>query len=193
MQSFMSLQAELPRRKQAAVVVSVRRRQPAVFVVRRRHQTHPGVFHSAFYQTHPGVFHSAFWLSLLLLLLLSAWQRGDHNNHAVVLVYYVKGQALFNVIRFQNLTNKMEADVRELARAVEEAYAKKCDTDDNVNDTSSSSSPSPSCERANYLDCVSMYPHQECRGGVDYSSPACYNFVNGSSGTCSSFYDFTIS
>jgi hypothetical protein len=182
MQSFMSLQAEVPRRKQAAVVVSVRRRQPAVFVVRRRHQAHPGVFLSAFWL-----------LLLLLLLLLSAWQRGDHNNHAVVLVYYVKGQALFNVIRFQNLTNKMEADVRELARAVEEAYAKKCDTDDNVNDTASSSSPSPSCERANYLDCVSMYPHQECRGGVDYSSPACYNVVNGSSGTCSSFYDFTIS
>ena len=106
----------------------------------------------------------------------------------------VQGQA-FNMVRFQGLVKKMQTDVMELARAVEDAYSERCEE----------TSMNESCEQANYLDCVSMFPQQECRGGVDYSSPACHNNANGgdnntssssssSSATkCSSFYDFTTS
>jgi hypothetical protein len=113
----------------------------------------------------------AVFRALLLLMLL----RVDKNA-------IVKGQA-FNLEKFKEMRDKMEVDVSELAAAVEEAYAKRCEANIIYE-----------CEKANYLDCIASFPNQECRGGLDYSSPSCDGSGdNNSTAMCSSFYDFSTS
>lgn len=112
-------------------------------------------------------------LFLAALLLL----RVNNDNNAVV-----KGQA-FNEAKFEELVAKMESDVIELASAVEEAYEKRCDSETIT-----------ACGLGNYADCLSSFPKQECRGGLDYSSPDCNGSGDNSSTTmCSSLFDFSIS
>jgi hypothetical protein len=116
------------------------------------------------------------------LLLLAPLSFNNNNNNSVVI--FVQGQA-FNEAKFEELVAKMEADVMELARAVEDVYATRCDFDVTVN----------SCGHANYGDCISMFPNQQCRGGLDYSSPNCNGSGDNSSSAtkCSSFFDFSVS
>ena len=126
---------------------------------------------AVFLEQHAAAFTRRHAVFLTLFVLLRV-----HDNA------FVKGQAFYQG-KFDDMVLKMEMDVIDLARAVEEAYAKKCELD-TINE----------CEQGNYLDCIASFPKQECRGGLDYSSPLCNGSGNNSSTTnCSSFYDFSIS
>jgi len=103
--------------------------------------------------------HNASILFVILLLFLQAEQTEAGEKE------------------FEELIEKMEDDVLELAREAEELYKNRCD------DTSLEQ-----CYKGNYKNCVSELPGQQCIGGEDYAQPAC-----GKGEVCSSLWDYTTS
>jgi uncharacterized protein YegL len=96
-----------------------------------------------------------------LLLCLVAWYRPCC--------------ARFNEARFQQVTTKMEEDVRELAVQVELWFQRRCDA--NLMQT---------CAFAFYDHCESELPNPTCHGGENLNRLIC-----GDSDHCNSLFDYT--
>ena len=86
------------------------------------------------------------------------------------------GEFRFNEAKFSEMVDKVEADVIELARKVEELYQNRCEATLLEN-----------CYQGNYHHCISAYPQQTCPGGPDFDTPEC-----GIDQTCSALYSFSV-
>lgn len=84
----------------------------------------------------------------------------------------------FNEARFVEVVVKLESDAIEFRDVIEKMYVeRRCDL--NTLDK---------CFKANYAECITKFPSPVCPSEVGYHIPSC-----GGIGTCSSFYDFTVS
>ena len=80
----------------------------------------------------------------------------------------------FDEERFKELVEKIEENVRELARKVEQLYPIRC------NEFFMSA-----CTKANYDHCLSSFPNPSCPGGDAFHNSAC-----GEASTCSASYSY---
>ena len=87
------------------------------------------------------------------------------------------GEFRFNEAKFSEMVEKVEADVIELARKVEELYQNRCEA-----------TLLSDCYQGNFHNCMSAYPQQTCPGGPDFDTPEC-----GIDQTCSALYSFSVS
>ena len=92
--------------------------------------------------------------------------------------------AAFNELKFKEVVAKMEQDALDLATEVERLYSTKRCLASTYHD----------CEKANYDQCLSLYPNQACLGGSNFLIPACNGEVDDpEEATCSGLYDMSIS
>lgn len=87
------------------------------------------------------------------------------------------GEVRFNEAKFSEMVEKVEADVLELARKVEELYQNRCEA-----------TLLADCYQGNYHNCMSSYPQETCPGGPDFDTPEC-----GMDQSCSALYSFSVS
>jgi len=96
---------------------------------------------------------------------------------ALLLLLNLSSSGLAGEAEFDALVEKMEQDVLELARKVEQLYQTRCD-----------SNTIEQCSQGNYDNCVSEYPNPVCLGGDDRVTAGCGDGIK-----CSELLDHTVS
>lgn len=94
------------------------------------------------------------------------------------LLLLISKKVLAGESEFEELLQKMENDVLELAHEAEQTYQDRClpETLD-------------SCYDNNYEECMSEYPDASCPGGIELRIPACGDGTD----KCGGLFDYTIS